>query len=222
MSIYLDNYCERAGQVALWSEPVNALSNLAFVFAALLAFKAMRRINPPAFADGYLLCTLLFCIGIGSFIWHVWPTSSTIMMDVIPITLFINVYLITFLKRGFGWHWWQVSCGFLALQFLNVVAALFFNPDTLHGTIMYLPTYGMLVGMVAYSQWKRIPSARSLFAVTLLWTLSLICRTIDIPLCAALPIGTHFLWHLLNASVLYKLLIVLLKVRLTSRNELST
>ena len=35
-----------------------------------------------------------------------------------------------------------------------------------------------------------------------LLTLSLTFRTLDAPLCAALPLGTHFLWHILNAVML--------------------
>ncbi len=31
---------------------------------------------------------------------------------------------------------------------------------------------------------------------------SLTFRTLDGPLCDSLPVGTHFLWHLLNATML--------------------
>jgi hypothetical protein len=36
--------------------------------------------------------------------------------------------------------------------------------------------------------------------------MSLIFRSIDMAVCPELPLGTHFLWHLLNAVVLYLLL----------------
>ena len=217
---FLDSYCERAGQGALWAEPLNALSNLAFIFAAFLAFRSMRTLKPRHFADGYMLGALLFSIGVGSGIWHLDPTPLTIMLDVIPITLFINFYLVAFLKRGFHWRWWQAFIGFVALQALNGAAAVWFSPDTLHGTIMYLPTYGMLLWMAGYARWRHSPHAPALFSITLLWTLSLVFRTIDIPICAALPIGTHFLWHLLNAVVLYRLLQLLVKTCFTSSNKM--
>ena len=35
------------------------------------------------------------------------------------------------------------------------------------------------------------------------FTLSLILRIIDLAICNALPLGTHFLWHICNAIVLY-------------------
>jgi hypothetical protein len=34
----------------------------------------------------------------------------------------------------------------------------------------------------------------------------LVFRTIDRAVCSSVPIGTHFIWHLLNAVVLYVLL----------------
>jgi hypothetical protein len=33
---------------------------------------------------------------------------------------------------------------------------------------------------------------------------------LDMSICNSLPIGTHFLWHLLNAYVLYRLLTALM------------
>jgi hypothetical protein len=33
--------------------------------------------------------------------------------------------------------------------------------------------------------------------------LSFTARTLDAKLCTAFPIGTHFMWHLLNAVLLY-------------------
>lgn len=39
-----------------------------------------------------------------------------------------------------------------------------------------------------------------------LFVVSLIFRIIDLDVCARFPIGTHFLWHVLNAAVLYTVL----------------
>jgi len=35
------------------------------------------------------------------------------------------------------------------------------------------------------------------------FAVSLTLRTLDEPLCAALPVGTHYLWHVLNGVTLY-------------------
>jgi hypothetical protein len=35
------------------------------------------------------------------------------------------------------------------------------------------------------------------------FAVALVFRTIDTPICRAWPSGTHFVWHLLNALVMY-------------------
>jgi hypothetical protein len=205
---YLDSYCERAGQADLWAEPVNALTNVAFFIATYYACKALRRTGIRAY-DLWILCGLLGCIGLGSALWHIFANEFTILMDVIPITLFINLYVVVLLARAMVWPWWGCALGFILLQAMNAAASVWFNPDTLYGTIMYVPTYGMLLGLCAVSAALKKPFAKELLIITGLWTCSLIFRTIDIPLCHATHIGTHFLWHSANAVVLYALIMVL-------------
>ncbi len=40
-----------------------------------------------------------------------------------------------------------------------------------------------------------------------IFLVSLAFRTVDVASCGSLPLGTHFLWHVLNAVVLYRLLV---------------
>jgi hypothetical protein len=50
---------------------------------------------------------------------------------------------------------------------------------------------------------RRAPAtARGLVLGAALLVLSLTFRTLDGPLCGVLPVGTHFLWHILNAGML--------------------
>ena len=44
---------------------------------------------------------------------------------------------------------------------------------------------------------------RALLLAALLFTFSLLFRTLDMGLCSQIPFGTHFLWHMCNAGVLY-------------------
>jgi hypothetical protein len=203
---YLDSYCERAGAPEMWAEPLNALTNLAFILAAWLAYQNVRSLPLCRFPEGYVLCALLAFIGVGSGLWHLFPSSTTVMLDVLPITAFIYVALGALLMRSFGWRWWQMLLGVAALTGFNAMAGVVFNPDTLHGTIMYLPTYAMLVALVALAFVQKRYFVAELGKITLIWTVSLTFRTLDIPLCAALPVGSHFLWHSFNAVVLYRLI----------------
>ena len=52
----------------------------------------------------------------------------------------------------------------------------------------------------------EIKILNSLLKATFLFILSLILRTIDSIICSNLELGTHFLWHILNALVLLYLL----------------
>jgi Ceramidase len=210
---FLDSYCERAGAAEIWAEPLNTLTNIAFILAAWLVFKAVRKLPLRHFPEGYMLCALLACIGVGSGLWHLYPNSLTVMLDVLPITAFIYVALGALLMRSFAWRWWGMLAGVVALTGFNALAGVVFNPDTLHGTIMYLPTYAMLVALVALAYTQKRDFARELAIITFIWTASLIFRTVDIPLCAALPMGTHFLWHSFNAVVLYRLIQLITRQR---------
>jgi len=90
---------------------------------------------------------------------------------------------------------WLAAPAYLAgsIALVAVLVAVGGERATLGG---YLPA---LVGLVAFGLAARsglLLWAAGVFAV------SLTLRTVDEPLCAQWPIGTHFLWHCLNATVL--------------------
>ena len=61
----------------------------------------------------------------------------------------------------------------------------------------------LLIAVYAVLLRKRRPAtARGLAIGAGLLTLSLVARSLDEPLCHAIPIGTHLWWHLLNAVML--------------------
>jgi hypothetical protein len=79
------------------------------------------------------------------------------------------------------------------------------------GSLGYVPAALALVGVGGALLASRRPQAsrragRTLLAAAGVFALSLAFRTLDGPACAALPLGTHFLWHALNAVVLFLLL----------------
>lgn len=208
---YLDGYCERAGLAGGFAEPLNLLTNLFFILAAVLAGRVLReKHRGQRVPDLWLLVGFLFAIGIGSGLWHWHPTGKTVLMDVIPITLFINLYIISALRRFFQLGWSKVVSWWGLYMVVGVAAQATLPPDMLNGTIMYIPTYGALLVMTLALRVKS-PEDGQIFAQGLaVWTLSLLARTFDISLCHSLPLGTHFLWHTLNAWVLWRLLVLLI------------
>ena len=85
----LDNYCERI-DAAYWSEPVNAITNAAFVIAAIWAWRLASRAGDRG---GQLLAVILGLIGIGSYLFHTHAQVWSLWADVIPIQLFILGYV---------------------------------------------------------------------------------------------------------------------------------
>ena len=206
---YLDNYCERAGGGALFAEPLNLLTNLAFLIAAWYAYRRFKDAPSCNWRNGWnilLLIIILASIGIGSGLWHLIPQRWTMLADVLPILLFINLYLLSFLVQIMRCRWWWVVLCWLGYQGLVYATGVFFLPDTLGGTIMYMPTYITLIMMAVYLKVGGNPFFRLIALVLVIWTVSLVLRTLDMTLCSMIPFGTHFFWHLLNAVVLYLLL----------------
>ena len=197
----IDLYCERT-DASLWAEPANALTNVAFLIAALAAFLLWRRAGGrdwPALA----LIVVAAAVGLGSFTFHTVATRGARLADVIPIAIFIYGYLLLALRRLL-----HLSAGVAIAIVVSYAAAAqavswLAPPRALNGSIGYLPA---LVAMVAMARLTRGQARRGLELGVMIFTVSLALRTIDLAGCEVFPVGTHFLWHLLNAAVLYVLL----------------
>jgi len=198
----IDLYCERC-DASFWAEPVNALSNVGFLIAAAAAWAIWRRRGRDDIAAA-LLIGVTVLVGLGSFAFHTLATRGAMLLDVVPIALFIHGYLYLALRRFIGLGMpaaLGIVVGFFALtEALDATLPR----GLLNGSIGYLPALGALLVIGALAQ----PAAlrRSLLVAAGLFTVSLAFRTVDLAVCASLPLGTHAAWHLLNAVVLYRLL----------------
>jgi Ceramidase len=199
----LDLYCERT-DASFWAEPVNALSNVAFLIAAAVAFRLWRRGDRddwPALA----LIGVVAAVGIGSFLFHTVATRAAILADVIPIAIFIYGYLLLALVRFL--HFKAVVAGTIVVAF----AAASAPPRLLNGSVGYLPALAALIAVAlatgARSTRHNLGLAAAVFAVSLAF------RTADTAICPQFAVGSHFVWHVLNAVLLY----VLLRTAITAR-----
>jgi len=213
-------YCERAGD-GLWAEPLNALSNLGFVLTALLILRRLHAtgLPPHKLVDLLLLDLALMAIGIGSLLWHTLATPWSEWADVIPILLFISVYLVAFMRRIGGLGPLPILTGFLLYHLVNTTVQLGVSQQLLNGSIFYLPTLLVLLLFSLYTLRIGHRHARDLVFASGLFCLSLLLRTLDQSLCSVWPFGTHFLWHLLNAWVLYRLTLALLPEPVKTPNQ---
>jgi hypothetical protein len=188
----IDLYCERLGP-GLLAEPLNAVTNAAFVLAAW-------RLQRLARSDRGLqtLAALALAIGIGSSLFHTVATGWALAADVIPILLFQLVFLMLYLRRQAGLA--LLPAAGLCLAFLLACLAVRGLPPLLNGSLVYAPTLAVLA-LLAWHQLRQEHSAL-LLAATGLFSLSLLLRSVDNALCPLFPIGTHLFWHLFNAEVL--------------------
>mgnify|MGYP005609753145 CR=1 FL=1 len=116
----VDNYCERLGP-GYWAEPLNAVTNAAFLIAALLVWR--RTAGLPV---ARLLAMILFVIGVGSLLFHTFATRWAGVADVLPIALFILTYVYAANRHFWGWPVWLSLAGALAfIPYSMAVTPLF-------------------------------------------------------------------------------------------------
>lgn len=205
-------YCERAGDPSYWAEPLNALSNIAFLIAAVMAYTDLRTARPERGSGTVVVLILgVMFVGVGSFLFHTFATKWAELADVIPIALFVFVYLGVALCRFF-----DLNASIAILIALAVAASGHVMPPWFNGSFGYAPALLSMavVGILALARERTC--AKWVLAGAGVFTVSLILRSIDAdigclvhPAGAVTPqvtIGTHALWHILNAVTLYLLL----------------
>lgn len=201
----IDSYCERLAP-DFWAEPLNAVTNAAFIVAASYGLVLWRLAGGRDWPALWLIAVTSI-VGTGSFLFHTFANRWSLLADVLPIAVFIYSYFLLALRR-------YLRLGLIA----SVLATVFFvafNMSfdriwfallpgvTLNGSVGYIPAALALltVGSLCLHLNLRRPGRALLFAAGV-FTLSLGFRSADNSLCSSLPIGTHFLWHVLNALVL--------------------
>jgi MFS family permease len=198
-------YCERT-DLSFVGEPLNTLSNLAFLAAMLIAARAYRRTGRR---DPWLilLIALTGAIFIGSTAFHAAPNRVTVVMDVVPIQLFMLGYLALALRRFLELRRLAVALGLAAFAgaVFGLQAAI--PSPRLAAISAYLAALAALAIVGAFT-WRRDHATGAALGIAAgLFLVSLAARQSDLALCASLPFGMHWLWHLFNGAVLCILLL---------------
>lgn len=215
-------YCER-GDASFWAEPLNAASNAAFLVAAVAAGLRARAARDPACLA---LAILTGVVGLGSFLFHTLAVRWSMLADVVPIALFIHAYFWLAMARFLGLGALTATAATLAFAALGsglapVLDGLtgWSSAERTNGSIDYLLAILALAAVAALLPWAPGPSearratARRLVGIAALFAVSLVLRTADRSVCLRWPLGTHCLWHVLNAGVLYGLIAAALRHR---------
>ncbi len=218
-------YCERGQNPAFWAEPLNALTNAAFIIAAMVATWDYFAAPPERrTASAAALVLVTYVIGIGSFLFHTYATRWASFADQIPIAVFMLAYFGFLLRRYLNLHWIFVILGlaafFVAIRYAGTIeckqAGLL--PITaragarcLNGTAAYLPAFIALAASALGLAIIRHPAWRLLGIASVVFLASMTFRTLDLEICELSRVGghllgSHFMWHVLNALTLYLLL----------------
>lgn len=219
--MFIDLYCERTVP-GFWNEPLNALSNIAFVIAAGIAWRDMAK---RAFSDlvEKVVIVLAGTIGVGSFLFHTFASRWAERADIVPIWCFGASYAMLLIYRTSA----HDPRRFVRLAAMAIVAVAMLlsisrdgglmsgpadGPLRFNGSLQYAPALSALVVASALAAWHRHPASRHLYAATLLFCIALFFRSIDLIACESTAgIGTHFIWHLSNAAMIGILLQALVR-----------
>ena len=132
----VDGYCERLGP-GYWVEPLNAVTNAAFLIAAAVMWRRTEGI-----AIGRLLCVILAVIGVGSYLFHTHATRWAELADVLPILAFILTYVFAASRDFLGLRPWVA--GVAVLAFFPYAAAT-------------VPLFAMIPGLGSSAGYAPVP-----------------------------------------------------------------
>ncbi len=193
----LDGYCERTDP-SYWAEPLNAVTNLAFIIVALIMWR--RAEGYPA---GRALAGILFAIGVGSYLFHTHATVWAVILDVIPIVLFSMLYI--FLANRDFWNMpiWIAAIGAaLYVPYSTYVGTVFGKLPFFEISSVYWPLPLLIFTYAILLVRRSATTASNLGIGATILCVSLVFRSVDELVCASFPIGTHIFWHILNAIML--------------------
>ena len=194
--LMIDIYCERTAD-GLFAEPLNLFSNLAFfaVFFVLRgSVRAHRHLLP--------LLYLILAVAIGSSLFHSFARLWALILDVAPISLFMVVYLVVYMKHVLHWQpkriYWATALFVIVTACLRVVHFDFLN----YSEFYFSPL--LVIACIVVDRYRKqcVTGKYYLFAL-LCFVFALTLRIIDSVVCDVLPIGTHFFWHFFVAGCLY-------------------
>jgi hypothetical protein len=198
----IDLYCERIVP-SFWAEPLNALTNLAFLVAAVAIARRAPRGQGALGWDAVTFAALAALVGSGSFVFHTFATVWGRWLDLAFIAAFVYVLLARCLVRIAGFGWRGALAGVVLYWLFERGALAVIPPGMLGGSALYLPPALALAAFAWYARTRAHPAAPRLAAAVGVFAVAIVVRTADTPLCRAWPAGTHFVWHLLTAWVLY-------------------
>jgi hypothetical protein len=195
----IDGYCERTDP-SYWAEPVNAVTNAAFLIAAWIMWRRVRGQGLPL---AVALVVILAAIGVGSYLFHTYAQAWAALADTLPIVLFILLYVFAATRDFLGMGTWiALGVTVLFVPYAAALTMLFELLPFFEVSSFYWPVPVLIVVYALLLAFRQPATARGLGIGAVVLVVSLVFRSLDETVCAAVPVGTHFMWHILNAIML--------------------
>lgn len=191
------HYCGRF-EPGFFGEPLNSFSNVAFVVGAAVAWHAWRR-NATRDPWQLLLFALAASIGVGSFIFHSMPTPVTLMVDLVPIQVFGLTFLAYACVRYLGLSIPATLGIAICFFFIRQGWIIAMPRGALGGGITHIPSLVAVLGVGGWLVHRRMRLGWFLLGAGTSYVAALLIRSWDLYLCSSLPLGVHWVWHLLTA-----------------------
>jgi hypothetical protein len=122
---------------------------------------------------------------------------------VTPILGFILLYIFAINRDvlGLKWGWALLGVG-LFIPYAALTIPLWTNVPVFGVSAAYMPVPTLILLYAIYLWPRKRPIALGFVIGALILLASLTARSIDMTVCESLPLGTHFLWHILNGIML--------------------
>lgn len=195
----------------LRSQPANLFTNIAFLASSFFIFKLIKK-KKITDKGIYSLFFGSILIGLGSISHHTFPDNFTLLLDGLPIYIFLFLGLSQLLYILMGNKIKAISL-ILVYVLLNffapIVIKIPFDPNAITpiiNIVFLLP--------IIFIFYKRFGTKTNKLTLSFgFYALATIFFLLDEKICSQFPLGTHFLWHIFNAFAVYYLVsyIVLIK-----------
>lgn len=192
-------------------------SNAFILLAAVLAARHLCRHRGSG--GTWALAGLLFLTAFGSFAWHGWRTSLTLLLDswsgIAFLLTLIGVWVGVLYSPRAGF---AAAFGFVLAAAASFAAGFvwIFPLGGVAARLVFVPFFLLVAGLgwrLVAMTWQRHRGAGRVGLFALLAGLTAaVGRSADLFTCDRLPFGTHFVWHLFLSLAAYLAIVMLVKL----------